>query len=214
MMERSATVHAFVLGMVIIFTLLCSAVVRNRIWRDPVTLWSDVASKNPGEIEVYISLGNAYLDSGMLREALGAFLYVQAREATTSIRIYPNIGNVYIAMKKYEQAEDLFSRVLAINADDELSYVGRGKARFAQGRYAAALGDFEEALRRNPAQARYYYYRGETLLRLHDRERARVDLLRSCAKGWEEACDRVQDLASDEGEHAGEPGAGAGTDGR
>ena len=208
MTARGPVAAVTAVGLSVIMVLTAATVLRNAVWRDKVTLWSDVVAKNPDELNVYISLGNAYLDGGMLPEALAVFQYVRAREATTSIRIYPNIGNVYIAMKEYKQAEDLFSRVLMINADDELSYVGRGKARFAQGRYAEAGEDFQQALLRNPFQSRYYYYRGETYANLREPEKARLDIKRSCDMGWEEACGRLREL------DAGESGPGRASSGK
>jgi len=55
---RHVVVGAFTLA---IITLSVATYHRNDVWRSPVTLWSDAASKSPNKARVHVNLGNAYL---------------------------------------------------------------------------------------------------------------------------------------------------------
>ena len=69
------------------------------------------------------NLGNAYLEQDRFEEARWCYERARVLEPSLSLKAYGNMGNVYIEMKEYSRAMGLFSRILSINADDELSYV-------------------------------------------------------------------------------------------
>jgi len=191
----------------VVAALALSTVLRNRIWADPVVLWTDTAAKSPRKVRPLGRLGNAYAERRQYQEALWCYQRALQLEPSMSLKAYGNIGNVYIDMQEYDTAVGVFTRILSINADDELSYIGRGKARFGLGQYEAARADFDRAIARNPAAARYYFYRGEALLMLAALERGRADVQQACDMGWEEACDRLRELPAQEGPRPA--GAGA-----
>ena len=81
---------------------------RNRVWRDGVTLWSDVRDKSPRKYRAYSMLGTYYADEGRTSEALTAL--------ETAVQLNPkaydslfNLAQVYGWQGRNQEAE----RILA-----------------------------------------------------------------------------------------------------
>lgn len=76
---------------------------RNRVWQDPLTLWSDAVAKSPGDARAHLNLGNAWEDLNRAEEAETEF-----REALGLDPKYPqahyNLGNVLHTQQRYEEA--------------------------------------------------------------------------------------------------------------
>jgi Flp pilus assembly protein TadD len=86
---------------------------RNSVWRDNITLWSDVAAKSPAKYRPLFNLGKSYADAGRTQEAGALF--------EKALVILPNdpetLYNMAVVTAKggdEAQAEELFRRVLAI----------------------------------------------------------------------------------------------------
>ncbi|MBI5598336.1 MAG: tetratricopeptide repeat protein [Deltaproteobacteria bacterium] len=93
-MKINMAVAATVLIATTVLPLGAAAYMRNRIWRDGLTLWSDVAAKSPAKARGHINLGHYYADAGRLDDAV--------REMKLAIRLKPsdaaayyNLGVVY-----------------------------------------------------------------------------------------------------------------------
>ena len=107
--------------------VLCAAAnARNRTWADAVALWEDAVSKAPAKVRVLDNLGTVYHMSGKYDEALRIYQRVIALEPHLAIHSYGNIGNLFIDTKEYAKAAEVFTRHLAINANDYQSFAGRG----------------------------------------------------------------------------------------
>lgn len=186
-----------VLALVVL--MVCAAFVRNDIYRDGLLLWEDVVRKSPGKARGFNNLGTIYQGRDRYADALMTFRRVVELEPLAFLFAYGNIGNVYIDMREYGRAEEIFTRILSIQSADYQSYVGRGKARYLLGKHRAALADFDRALAMRPDVARYYLYRAEALLELNERSLARQDIIRSCTMGWQEGCGRLKELDQEDG---------------
>ncbi|MFH1359947.1 MAG: tetratricopeptide repeat protein [Candidatus Omnitrophota bacterium] len=128
-------------GLVLI--LSWAAYERNKVWADPITLWSDVTKKSPNKPRPYSNLGFAYARIGQFDQAI--------RNLQKSISVDPTYEEAYVNLcgqwgylHEYDKAIVYCER--AIHLDPFLT----------QGYRNLALA---YASKRNLDQAIYYYYR-------------------------------------------------------
>ncbi len=115
--ERVSSFPAAVVLLLIIIVLLSFATYqRNLVWRDGITLWSDVVSKSPLKARVHYNLGINYYDSGILHKAI--------EEYKTTIRlkhnyaeIHNNLGVIYARQGRMDEAIAEFGIALRLESD-------------------------------------------------------------------------------------------------
>jgi hypothetical protein len=137
------------------------ALAYNRIWKDNLTFWSDVAAKVPDYTMPHRELAGALVERGRLpeaerelREALAGTSDLEGRAMT-----YNNLGNLYRRLQRYDDAQGAFEAGLRIAPHPTLYHnlgmvlMARAQQAQAQGNQAAvihALADartaFEQAL--------------------------------------------------------------------
>lgn len=93
--------------------------VRNPVWRDDVTLWTDTAAKTSVSGMAWRSLGSAYLRAGryeeaepLLRRALDF-----ANTSTGAQGIYSNLGTIEMSRRQFAAARTLYERALMHGAE-------------------------------------------------------------------------------------------------
>jgi len=118
---------------------------RNAVWRDEVTLWSDVIRKSPRKAEAYNNRGAAlYLDAGNFDQALSDF--------NKAIEIYPryvdaysNRGNVYADKLNFDQALSDYNKAIGIDHNFGHVYYNRAVAYFEKQEYNKSWEDIHKA---------------------------------------------------------------------
>lgn len=81
-----------------------------------------------------------------------------------------------------------------INTKLEIVYNNRGVSLAAENRHSDAIADFNKAIQHNPNDGKVYYNRALSWTRLGDRERAIVDMKKTCDLGIKQACDEYDKL--------------------
>jgi tetratricopeptide (TPR) repeat protein len=140
---------------------LCSVLTyqRNLIWRDELSLWSDVIRKSPGKEAAYNNRGNAYYDRKMLNEALLDF--TKAIEINPrSVKAHNNLGNIYLGMGLADKAILNFSKAIQIDPRYAPAYNNRANALCSRGLYDLAVIDYTKAIEITPRSAELLYNRG------------------------------------------------------
>lgn len=87
---------------------------RNTVWKNDLTLWSDVTAKSPGNIYGHFELANAYLSAGDRKRALAEYRKVLEINPGTAQAHY-NIGIIYLQESLLEDAASEFRIVLKID---------------------------------------------------------------------------------------------------
>ena len=131
---------------------------RNRVWKDPVTLFTDVIEKNRSRAEVsmgYYNRGNEYLRLKMPGKALADYseairLYPEYRDA------YYNRGIVLYQTGDYLSAVRDYSKAIVLKSDFYDAYLNRGTAYRAMGRYREALSDYDHVILHFPYGIAFY----------------------------------------------------------
>ncbi|MEO0129517.1 MAG: tetratricopeptide repeat protein [candidate division WOR-3 bacterium] len=132
---------------------------RCRVWKDSITLWSDVLKKYPQNGIAYNNRGNAYKFIGEYEKAIEDFN--KAIEYSPELELpYFNRGSVYERLGQYEKAIADFTAALNIQPNFIMGYVDRGAIYVKTGEYEKAYNDLSKALQLNPQSAESYYNLG------------------------------------------------------
>lgn len=133
---------------------------RNKIWKDDLTLWSDVISKSPNKARSYSARGNFLLrNEKKYSEALSD--YNKAIELSPYYaEPYANRGSVYENLLKYNEALNDYNKAIDLNPNYATAYFNRGNIFNREKKYAKALEDYSKAIELNPNYAKAYMNRG------------------------------------------------------
>jgi tetratricopeptide (TPR) repeat protein len=155
---------AIVVSAVIILSLCSGTYVRNIVWRDSITLWSDVLSKNPQSQRAHSNLGNVLVKQERFTEAI--------RHYSEALRIKPdyakahyNLGNAMEHQGRLNEAIKHFSEAIRIKPNYTKAHNNMGIALSRQGRLDEAIEHFSETLRLKSDHARAYNNMGIALAR-------------------------------------------------
>ncbi len=142
-------------------TILTAAIVafsigtylRNRVWQDPLALWSDVVSKSPRNYRAYYNLGNVMQRRGYLDESQTQY--------EKAIKLYPdfavaheNLGLVLEEKGRLSEAYQHYKKAVQINPGDANIQNNFGQILLQKGRLKEAVEHFSRAIRIDPAFAK------------------------------------------------------------
>jgi len=125
---------------------------RNGVWRDEITLWSDVVAKNADSLRAHINLGLALAAAGRRDDAVQQYaeaLRIDPRSAPAR----NNLGLVLRSQGRFEEAEAHFREVLRIDPDSAIGRENLGLTLAAQGRFEEAERHFRGLLRTDATDA-------------------------------------------------------------
>ncbi|MCA9403554.1 MAG: tetratricopeptide repeat protein [Candidatus Omnitrophica bacterium] len=161
-----------------VVTLSVLTVRRNAVWRDGITLWSDVLEKSPGLIRPYTHLATAYLNQGNYERALEIYSAAIAADPQRA-ESYNNRGNVYTVLKQYDLALDDYRQALVLDPTLEKTYNNVGIIYNKRKQFAEALDHYNRAIALNPTNAGAYFNRANVYLQRNELDRAFADYTRS-----------------------------------
>ncbi len=160
LMEKGRQAAA-VTGACLLALLLLGArtVVRNRDWKDDLTLWTKTVSTAPGAARARDNLGRAYLRRALNEQA--------EKELAEAVRIKPeepryhdNLGLAYLRLGKLAEAEAQLREALRGSPRLVSGRMNLGLTLFDQRRFEEAEAEFREALRIRPTVAMAWDYLG------------------------------------------------------
>jgi tetratricopeptide (TPR) repeat protein len=147
---------AVIISVFIIISLGMATYLRNKVWRDAETFWSDVVSKAPLSIRGHNNLGNALAQQERFKEAVNHF--------SEALRIKPdhagahlNLGAALMQQGRLKEAVKQYSEALRIKPRDAGTHNVLGVALAKAGRVEEAMEHYHEALRINPDFSAVYY---------------------------------------------------------
>jgi tetratricopeptide (TPR) repeat protein len=149
---------------VVVIALSATTYVRNRVWKNELTLWSDVIVKNPDNPRGYNMVGNYYQTRFRIYDAIGYFRkalevdgsYAEARS---------NLGNAYILTGRVDEGLNELMITARNNRFDEIDtgilYLNIAKGFGQKGLPDLALENLNRALRCIPNEPAVYALLGE-----------------------------------------------------
>jgi tetratricopeptide (TPR) repeat protein len=136
-------------AVVVLMALTSATIVRNRDWRDEMTLWTDVMKKDPSNPRAYMMLGAQFLDQGNYETAQEMF--------NSAIRLEPGNSHAYILrgylnsrVKRNEEALSDFAMAIKLDARDPYGHFYRGELYRKTGESDKALDDYQASLKSQP----------------------------------------------------------------
>ena len=132
---------------------------RCEIWKDGVSLWSDVLHSYPIFSKAYRNRGVAYADIGENDEAIADF--------TKAMRLEPNFpfdyisrGHVYLNEGKVPEAIKDFTTAIQLEPNIAYHYNDRGDAYRKMCNFDQAIKDYNKAMELEPDNILAYFGRG------------------------------------------------------
>ena len=130
-----------------------SAYLRNRIWRDPLVLWSDVVSKSPHNYRAHYNLGNVLQRRGKLDEAL--VQYEKALQLRPNFAVaHDNMGLTLMAKGNIPKAVKHAAMAVRMKPGNAIIQNNYGQLLLRQGRIEEAAKHFHQAVRIRPRYAK------------------------------------------------------------
>lgn len=131
-------------ALIIVFSLMTFK--RNRVWANPISLWSDVVKKFPHKSRGHDALGTAYFKEGQYDKAFEHYkksIIISQSEAY----VYINLGNIYFIKDEYELAIELYNEGLSRSSEYGKAkiYNNLGNVYFKMGRFNLAINNFMKA---------------------------------------------------------------------
>jgi tetratricopeptide (TPR) repeat protein len=163
----------------------CAARDRCAVWKNSVTLWTDVIEKYPSPL-AYNNRGYAHY---LKRD------YVHAEEDYAAglsqfpsyADLYNDRGLLYDALGDHARAMEDYNQAIARKPGYVGAYINRGVNYYGGGDYDHALHDFDQAIALNPRCGEAYYNRGNILSGRGDNESAIADYSRAVSLNPEDA---------------------------
>jgi len=150
---------------------------RCAVWKDGITLWSDVIAKFPGPI-AYTNRGTAYSVQGNFGQALED--YSKAININPKFALaYSNRGVALKALGDYAGAIEDYTTAISLNPSYAQAYNNRGAAFCSKGEYNRAIEDYSRAVSLNPSYAQAYNNRGVAFCYKGEYDRAIQDYTRA-----------------------------------
>lgn len=158
---KKKRIKLIVIGLILMTT--CYSVMtyqRNKVWENPLTLWSDAARKSPLKARPYNNLGYYfYLVKSDLNKAISNFN--KAIEINPGYPdAYNNRGCIYQNKGELDQAISDFSKAIEINPRYASAYSNRGLAYANKGNPEQAISDCNKAVEANPGCVEAYFTLG------------------------------------------------------
>jgi len=144
-------ITAWVLMAVISLGLTTATYVRNKVWRDKMSLWQDVVEKSPNKARGHIALGQVWRHRGDIDKALKNFR--KAVELKPDSDSYAKIGLIYGEHDRWLEAEESFRVAVALDKNNDFTRANLALALTHLGRFEEAVREFKAALAINPNNA-------------------------------------------------------------
>ncbi len=143
--------------------LAAATYARNSVWKNEVTLWSDVVAKSPEKARPHNNLGNALLDRGKTSEAVSEF--------TIALRILPgyadalnNLGAAYNEQGRIDEAIAELEKAISLEPAYASPHNNLGRSFRMKGQLEDAMHEFREALRRDSSMPEAHNNLGSVFL--------------------------------------------------
>jgi len=147
-----------VLLIAVIITLSWLSYNRCYIWKDSITLWSDVIKNYPSVTPAYINRGFAYYNKGDFDNSLKDYTEAIKLEPELA-QLYNDRGNAYDMKGEEDRALADYTKAISLDPAFLPAYYNRGIIYDRKGNYDEALSDYTKALEINSDSTEVYYMR-------------------------------------------------------
>ncbi len=164
----------------VILTLCRASFERSLVWRNSVTLWSDVLRKEPTAYGALINRAGGYVQRGEYAKALHD-LDQAVKLVPDSLQAVTNRAAVHSLLGNIQPALNDFDRALGLDPGNAVIFNNRGDLFLKIKNYDKALRDLSRAVRLDPGYELARFNRARAFWALKDYPRALADLDRLIA---------------------------------
>ncbi|MCH8329858.1 MAG: tetratricopeptide repeat protein [Bacteroidetes bacterium] len=147
------------IGIILVLFLAGASFSRSFIWKDDLTLWSDVVTKQDSHL-AHNNLATEYFKINRLKKALEHYNKALSINPNYQQAWY-NMGVIHSNTGDYDKAVEDFSRSIELDSVDPDAYNNRGRLYILQKKADEAIKDLDRAIELNPGSALYYVNRCE-----------------------------------------------------
>jgi tetratricopeptide (TPR) repeat protein len=171
--------------------LSVATIQQSGVWKDSLTLWTYVITKDPSVSFAYNNRGLTYDEMGRFYAAIADF--DKAIElAPYNHQAYTNRGMLFGKTGRFDKAIEDFKKAIALNPSHPAAYNNLGIAYAKTGLTDEAIEQFTRAILIDHNQAMAYYNRGLLYSRTGEKDRAASDYRKACDLGNNDACSELQ----------------------
>jgi tetratricopeptide (TPR) repeat protein len=167
-------------GLVVMFSYLTAQ--RVSTWKNSLTLFDDVVSRNPRFALAYLNRGVAKKVSGDLKGALEDYNNAIVYDPKDALA-YNNRGEVRRLLGDHTGAMEDYRKTLSLDPDFALAFNNMGLVHFRRGELEKALANYNKALTLNPKIPQAYYNRMAVAIARSQMSSAREDWEKAHALG-------------------------------
>ena len=144
LLDRWRWMSALVIG-ALVMMLSIATYQRNMIWKDDLTLWTDVVRKSPNKVRGHHNMAVAYQELGRLDKAIVEYktaLSLKPDDADAHM----NLGLGYQDLGRVDEARQEFKTALALKPDDADFHNHVGTVFQKQGHLEEAMQEYKTAV--------------------------------------------------------------------
>jgi tetratricopeptide (TPR) repeat protein len=160
--------------MLIIAGYACITIVRNNVWKDNISVWSDSLEKNPNSLIALNNLSHALVKKGKYDLAI-----MHLSKALTinpnAEKLHGNLGFAFYGKRDYPKALSAFKKVLQLNPQSAETYNNIGMISKDTKDYKKAFSCFQKAIEMNPTFALAYINRAKLYMEQGNKTKAIAD---------------------------------------
>jgi len=134
-----------------LFSLSAATVARNRVWSDPVQVWTEASIKAPTNWIPRAGLGEAFHAAGRHAEAVAAYQEA-VRLRTGDSFTYFKLGLCLAELGRFDEASRTFNRLRQQDPASTLVPTGLGVVAMMAGKPDLARQHFQQAIAQNPRE--------------------------------------------------------------
>jgi tetratricopeptide (TPR) repeat protein len=194
LMERKKLkmIRIIVLGL---FTLFFSILTYSRCgtWKDDLTLWTDVISRDQTIEFAYTNRGIALRSEHRNDEAVSDFSRAIELKPDNALA-YNNRGVIYYNEKRNDKAVNDLNKAIELKPDYAEAYNNRGNVFYDAKKYDEAIRDYSKAIKLHPGDAGAYFNRAHAEFDSGKENDAITDLKRSASLGFQPAADVLRQI--------------------
>ena len=158
---------------------------RNKVWKDDLTLWADAMKKSPNMSRPYVNYARALHGLGRLEETIALYEKVLTMPAVPyksdlmhKLYALGNLGTVYAEKGMYQEALNCYQAAVRMTAPLHASdlYFNMGNLFAKLNQHSEALDAYQKAVEINPRNYRAYTNLGWELMMLEKHDEAEAAL--------------------------------------
>lgn len=176
-------------GFVIFFSV--KTTLRNKVWQDSITLFTDVVSKYPKRDFGYYARGIARSESNDVISAIDDYNKT-IRLNPAHDMAYNNRGCMRHLLKDYKHAILDFDSAIVLNNEQDKAYFNRGRAKAELKDYKAAIMDFDKTIIIDPSNSKAFLNRGNMKFRLRNKDGACKDWKKALELGFKDVAQMIR----------------------